>query len=366
MSKITRLLVSAVLATIFGIVVVPAAAQAGDPSWATCSQQSVPVYLSATDPTKYTVEGRLCLRSDNASRNQTIQLMIAGITYDQTLFNSSQSPNTNSYVFASTSRGYSTFAIDRLGTGLSQKPAPELLTLQSHAYVVGQIVQALRAGTIGGRAFPVVVGIGHSFGAAILQYLAGTSTVSGAIPNYLVLGSFLMTSYAPTLTLFAGSLHTATSDPKFAGSGLPAGYITTVPGTRDDLFLYTPGSEPAMPAYEESVKSLATVTERTSIGAARTPAVTQAITVPVIIVVGQYDALFCHEPSGLTCADAAKVKAREAANFGTRACLSTYVVVDAGHAYGLHIKGRDAYNATNNWVDLYTFSGTKDANGCVV
>jgi hypothetical protein len=203
-------------------------------------------------------------------------------------------------------------------------------------------------------------------GSGILQYLAGTATVAATVPDYLVLGSFLTTNYAPTLTLFANSLYAATSDPKFAGSGLPSGYITTIPGTRDELFLYASGLETAIPAYEESVKSLATTAERASIGAARNPAVLQAIKVPVIMVVGQFDALFCDEASGLTCATAAAVKTREGPNFAARACFSTYVVQNAGHAYGLHIKGRDAYNATNNWVDNYTFAAAKDANGCVV
>lgn len=365
MSKFARLLVSAGLATLFAVVVAPTGAQAGDPSWATCSQQTVPVTLSPANPTIYNVVGRLCLRSDNNSRNKTIQLMIAGITYDQNVFNSTQSPNSYSYVYASTSRGYSTFVIDRLGTGLSDKPAPDLLTLQTHAHVVGQLTQKLHAGSIGGRVFPVVVGVGHSFGAAILQYLAGTATAATTVPDYLVLGGFMQTSYAPTLTLFVNSLYPATSDPKFSGSGLPSGYLTTVPGSRDDLFLYPTGVETAMPAYDESVKSLSTLAERNSIGAARDPAVLQAIKVPVIMVVGQFDALYCNEASGLTCANAAAVKAREAANFPVKACFTAYVVQNAGHTYGLHIKGLDAYNSTNNWVDNYTFAAAKDANGCV-
>jgi hypothetical protein len=166
--------------------------------------------------------------------------------------------------------------------------------------------------------------------------------------------------------LFANSMYPATSDPKFASSGLPAGYITTMPGTRDDLFLYTPGVETAMPAYEESIKSLATLPERASVAAARNPAVVAAVQVPVFMLVGQYDALFCHEASGLTCATAAAVRTRELPNWAARACLSTYVVPNSGHAYGLHIRGLDAYTATSNWVDQYTFSGTKNANGCVV
>lgn len=366
MSKFARLLVSALLATVFGVVVAPSGARAGDPSWATCSQQSVPVALSATDPTLYTVVGQLCLRTDGVRGSRTVQVLVAGMTYDQNLFNSSHSPNSYSYVYAATSRGYSTFAIDRLGTGLSGKPAPDLLTLQMHSYVVGQLTQKLRAGTIGGRAFTTVVGVGFSFGAAIMQYLAGTSNVAGTVPDYLVLGGFLTAGNAPILTLFANSLQPATADPKFAGSGLPTGYITTVPGIRDDLFLHLPGVETAMPAYEESIKSLSAVTERLTIGAARDPAVMGNVRVPVYLVVGQYDGLFCNEATGLTCATAAAVRARELPNFtNVRSCLSAYVVPSSGHSYGLHIRGLDAYTATGNWIDRYTFSGTKDANGCV-
>ena len=367
MSKFARLLVSALLATVFAVVVAPSGARAGDPGWATCSQQTVPVTLSATDPTLYNLVGRLCLRTDGLRGSKTVQLLVPGITYDLSLFNSSYLPNSYSYVYAATSQGYSTFAIDRLGTGQSAKPAPDLLTLQSHAHVVGQLVQKLRAGTIGGRAFTTVVGVGHSFGSAILQYLAGTSTVAGTVPDYLVLGAFLTAGNAPILTLFANSLHAASADPKFAGAGLPTGYITTIPGTRDDLFLHVGGAEPAIPPYEESVKSLATVTERTSIGAARDPAVLANVRVPVYIVVGQYDGLFCNEAAGLSCANGAAVRARELANFThPRACVTAWVVPDAGHAYGLHVKGMEAYTATSTWIDRYTFAGTKNSNGCVV
>jgi hypothetical protein len=67
------------------------------------------------------------------------------------------------------------------------------------------------------------------------------------------------------------------------------------------------------------------------------------------------------------CASDAVVKTREGPNFGPRACLSTYAVVDAGHASGLHIKARDSYNFAHSWLDKYTITGvnSKDANGCL-
>ena len=52
-----------------------------------------------------------------------------------------------------------------------------------HAYVIGQVVARLRTGGIGGRAFNAVVGVGHSMGAGILQYLAGAIGVDPRRPT---------------------------------------------------------------------------------------------------------------------------------------------------------------------------------------
>lgn len=340
-------------------------AEGSDPTWATCSAQTVTVTVSATDPTPYHVAGRLCTTLDAQRGRKTVELFVSGISYDHNYFNPSLLPNTYSYVYAATSHGYSTFNIDRLGVGLSDHPPSAKLTLQSHAYVVGQIVQKLHAGTIGGTAFTNVVGVGHSFGAGVLQYLAGTTTDATARPNFLVLTSLLMTPYTPAITQLGGSFYTATSDPAFSSSGLDSGYITTMPNTRGTNFYYAPGATSAMIALDEATKQTATLNERSSLGVARNPAITQAIQVPVLLTVGRRDGLNCNEASGLTCASDAAVKTREAPNFTARACLSAYTVVDAGHSSDLHIQARNAYNFADTWIDKYTISPVKDANGCV-
>ena len=344
-----------------------ASAEAPDPGWATCSQQTVSVTVSATDPTPYNVVGRLCLSNDAMRGMKTVEMFVSGLTYDHNYFNVSYLPNIYSHVYAATSRGYSTFNYDRLGVGLSDHPPAEKLTLQSHAYVAAQIVQRLRSG-IGGRAFTTVVGVGHSFGAAILQYLAGTATVAATVPDYLVLSSFLFATYTPGLTALGNALYTATSDPAFASSGLPSGYITTMPNTRGPLFYYTAGVEPAMVTLDEATKQLGTLGERSTLGAARNTAVTLNVKVPVLITVGQFDRLYCDEASGLSCADANAVKTREAPNFGARACLKTYVLPNAGHSAALHVKAPELFNYVHSWLDNYTvnYLTAKDANGCLL
>jgi pimeloyl-ACP methyl ester carboxylesterase len=366
MKRIVRLLALAMLATVSVAALAPSAAQAEtDPPNASCATHTLQVTLSPTNATLYNLVGRLCMTIDQTRGQRTVELLVPGITYDRLYFNSTYSPSTYSYVFAATGRGYSTSAIDRLGTGMSDHPAPNLLTTQSHAYVVGQVVQKLRSGAVG-HSFTTVVGVGHSFGAGILQYLAGTATDTTTVPNYLVLNSFLTATYAPTLSVFASSLHEAKADPLFANSGLPDGYITTIPGTRDDLFFYVPGSNSTLINQDESSKSTATTAERTSLGAARSPAVLAGVKVPVLIVVGQRDALYCDEASGLSCATSAAVFAREKGNFGSKACMSAYAVANAGHSFAFHTQAAAAYTYTNDWVDKYTITGTKDSNGCVV
>jgi pimeloyl-ACP methyl ester carboxylesterase len=367
MKRCSTYLVAVVASTILTVVLPspPAQAEGTDPSWATCSGQTVTVTVSATDPTPYHVAGRLCTTQDSARGRKTVELFVSGITYDHNYFNAPSQPNTYSYVYAATSRGYSTFNIDRLGVGLSDHPPSSKLTVQSHAYVLAQIVQKLHAGAIGGTAFVNVVGVGHSFGAAVLQYLAGTTTNATARPDYLVLASFLTATYAPGVTDLGTSLYPATSDPAFSSSGLDSGYLTTRPNTRAGLFYHTGGVDPAMITVDESTKQTGTTTERTSLGAARDPAVIRAVAVPVLITVGRYDYLYCDEAAGLTCASNEAVRAREAPNFGPRACLSAYTVVDAGHSTGFHIKARDSYNFAHSWLDRYTINAVKDANGCV-
>jgi pimeloyl-ACP methyl ester carboxylesterase len=287
--------------------------------------------------------------------------------HDHSYFSISYQPSTYSYVYAATSRGYSTFNIDRIGVGASGKPPASQLTVQTHAYTIEQIVRKLRAGAIGGRAFTTVVGIGHSLGAGILQYLAGMVTDPLGVPNYLVFSGWLHVGNVPALTTLGSSLYAASSDPAFAGVPLPADYLTTMPSTRGTNFYYAQGAEAAMITLDESLKQTGTITERQTLAAVRASTVTLNITVPVLLSVGQYDSLQCNESAGLSCATPAAVIAREAASYGTRACLKAFVVSATGHSVSLHIKARDSYNEAHSWLDNYTINGvnSKDANGCL-
>ncbi len=345
----------------------PAQADGTDPFWATCAQYTVPITLSG-DPVVYHVTGRLCKRDDQLRGAKTVQLLVSGFTYDHNYWNPSYLPNSYSWVYAQTSAGYSTFNIDRLGTGLSDHPPATELTAQNEALEIEQIVQALRAGTIGGVHFQTVVGVGHSLGAGILQYEAGTVTGAGNVPDYLVLADFLTATNADGSAQVNATIYPANQDPKFSGAGLPSGYLTTQPGTRGPDFYYAANAESAMISLDESTKSTGTAAETGVFSAARASSVMHAIHVPTLVVVGQYDKLDCNEAiAGLSCANAAAVMARESGNFSPTACLQAYVLAGAGHDTDLHIGAGNLFNEAANWVNDYTvnFVNQKDANGCV-
>ena len=52
------------------------------PAAASCSEQSVAVTLSATDPTTYRIVGWLCPGQGDPRRSRTVHLLVSGLTYD--------------------------------------------------------------------------------------------------------------------------------------------------------------------------------------------------------------------------------------------------------------------------------------------
>lgn len=332
-----------------------------------CTEQSVPVNLSDTDPIDYQIVGWLCLAKDDRRGARTVELLVSGLTFDHTYWDTSYQPDTYSFVRTANGHGYSTFNIDRLGVGRSDRPPADRLTLQAHAHTIAQIVAGLRSGAIGGVPFDKVAGVGHSLGAGILQYEAGTVADDNLVPDFLILIGYLSKADPTVVAQIGADLYPAAEDPAFAAAGLPAGYLTTRPGTRGDLFFDGADSDPAIIAEDETVKQTSTLAERTTVGAARDTKVTRAIRVPVLLAVGQRDRLACAHNLGLSCDGPAAVVAREAANFSAQTCLSAYVLPGAGHAINLHRNARLAYDFGNDWLDKYTIDGAgpRDASGCL-
>jgi pimeloyl-ACP methyl ester carboxylesterase len=309
-----------------------------------CQQVSpIAVTLSPSDPTVYHVAGWLCAKG--SLNGKTMQLLVHGLTYDHQYWDWPQSPQVYSYVRSATDAGYATFAIDRLGDGSSDHPVDGTsVTVQSGAYVLHQIVQDLRAGSIGGTAFAKIIAVGHSFGSATAGYEAATyHDVDAAIL------SGMMHDATPGAYASLSSYYPAFLDPKFASSGLNATYFTTMPGTRAQLFFNTATADPSVIAMDEILKQTVTSGEFATLQ--DVSAVTPQINVPVMLAMGETDFLFCDPTVGLSCANSSAVLARENQHYNSQTCLEAMVQPTAGHDINLHPNAHLWFESASAWAN---------------
>lgn len=274
-----------------------------------------------------------------------MELLLAGATYDHHYWTMPH----YSYVEFAARRGRVTFAVDRLGTGDSDKPPAADVTMTAHAYVAGQLVTALRDGRVTGRHVRHVVGVGHSIGAAVWMTLFGTTTAAERgrrRPDAVVVQDFMHDVNLPHVLAVGAARYPASEDPRFAAAGLPSGYITTRPGTRE-LFYETRFVAKWVIARDEATKSLTTTGEVASVGAARDPALSRAIDVPTLVILGAHDALYCN--ADLPCRNADDLRRRESGYY-TGARVRWAVLPLAGHNASLHLDARLGFAIVDRWL----------------
>jgi pimeloyl-ACP methyl ester carboxylesterase len=339
--RTTSLVAVAIIMAVIGVgpVTVQAAGNAEH-----CQQYDTDVTLSASDPTVYQVYGELCWNGQLGGK--TVQLLVAGGTYDHTYWDFPYQSATYSYVQAATDQGYATFAVDRIGTGLSSKPSADKVVVATHVYVQHQLVQNLRAGDYGSEAFGKVIAVGHSFGSGVsILEAAQYHDVDGVI----VTG--LLHAFNPIAVAgFATLMHLAQLDPKFAGAGLPLGYTTTVPGQRTGFFFNTANADANVIALDEQLKTTSTAGELLTLFSITDASQSRKVNVPVLVVVGQKDHGMCNELLSLSCANQAAVLAREQSAYSAAAQLEVYVQQNAGHCVNLHYNANDSYQTMLTWA----------------
>ena len=310
----------------------------------TCRVVDVPVSLSAGDPDDQFVQGQLCALGD--PRGLRVQVLVHGYTLTRSYWDLPYGDGRYSYVDASIARGYATFAIDRIGVGGSSRPPALAVTLDANVWTLHEVVAAVRSGWVTGAPVTDVMLVGHSFGSAISVTEAGRFQDVDAV----VATSFLHTLGAGVAPLLI-STEPAQLDPAFAKSDLPLGYVTTVPGSRQQF--YAPeDTDPQVVAIDEQSKGTGTVGELGTFGAYLLP-ISDAlrVRVPVLLAVGESDLYFCS--LGLPCPDAATVVPRERLYFGPLADLTGYVLPGAGHNMALELNAGAATSAILAWIGTH-------------
>jgi len=331
-----------------------------------CQDSRVPVALAPGLPADQHVFARLCL-PEGPTPPATVQVLVHGITYTHLHWDfpgPRGGTSRYSYVSAALDAGFATLALDRIGAGASSHPLGALVTAESNAYVVHQVVQALRAGTVRGPAgalgFEKVVLVGHSYGSFTAWYEASDyQDVDGVILSGV---SHTFQPVAPVNVLLP--LRPAALDPAFFGQGYDLTYLTTVPGSREATF-YAPGPvDPAVVALDERTKSTLTLTEF-----ALFPTVIVRpldIRVPVLLANGSEDRLFCGPTlTGPLCANAQRLLAYEAPRLGPNVpCAEAWVLPGAGHVLNTIRDAPQWFAVAQEWSTRLVGAGPGPAPGC--
>lgn len=332
-----------------------AASPIAAPGTANPSCQSVYVTnlaLATGQPANSQVYGELCRPLHGPGH--TVQVLVSGLTYNHIYWDWPNIPGHSNWsgMYSAVRYftgydtpahiGYTTFAIDRIGTGQSTRPASTDVNLATSTYVLHEIVQRLKTGTsIGGTRFAKVIVIGHSFGSLTAQTEAATyHDVEGVV----LTGS--LHKQNSDITSIAKSIP-AQDDPSLAN--VPAGYLTNAPGSIQTLFFYGAGtySDPAVINYNEQIKDTMTVGELKDVASQTSSTLSRQINVPVLEVVGQDDILFC--VNAIDCSNNATVYQEEAPFFSPQAKLQVQVIPNTGHDLNLHYSAPKMYAAIMLW-----------------
>src|SRR5215813_5260229 len=300
----------------------------------TCQEIRLPVSLQEGQPANYEVVGKLCSKPKGKN---VVHLLLSGATYGSVYWDFPLIPQFYSYVRSMTNAGYATLNIDRIGIGASSRPPADQVTIQANAFVVHQLVQALRDGRIG--SFSKVILVGHSLGSII----ALSEQAQYGDANGLILSGFLHAA-GPLFAEIPTLIYPAQNDPRFASQNLPEGYFTSIPGKRSALY-FEPVADPNVIARDEQTKETITLGEiNTFPPLVFSPTDAQSIHVPVLFVIGSRDNIFCTPPQ---CSEAQL----EPGLYPADAQVEVRVVHGTGHDLNLHFTAPVFFGIVREWSD---------------
>lgn len=310
-----------------------------------CVSADVPVAAAADQPRSWVVAATYC-QPFRWALGHEVDVLTHGATYTGEYWDWKQQPATYSYVGKTLADGRATLDYDRIGNGDSTRPLSTDISMASDAYVLHQLIRGLWF-----LGYRHINSISHSYGSGVALAEASTNYGDNIKASALVLSGYLHKPSNPAVT--AGN-YPANQDPKFAAAGLDNGYLTSRPGVRGTSF-HAPTSDPAVVAYDDAHKDLVSLTGLLGFLGARGVAagsnISNLVTVPVLVVNGQQDAIFCYQPAVFNCADEAAVSANEAPFYSN---VEVHTVPESGHDLTLYnsatVSSNVSYDIISNWI----------------
>jgi pimeloyl-ACP methyl ester carboxylesterase len=313
-----------------------------------CQEATIPVRLAPGATQTFEVAATLCRDPAPDRAERSVQLLVHGITASRVYWDLPRQRMKYSYVVRATHAGLATLNLERIGIGASDHPPVEQVDLDSNVFVVHQVIQALRAGAIGGTEFEKVVLVGHSFGSVIGGELAGR--FPGDLDGLILTGA-LHTVNPELPSVLANAFLPAELDPRFADAGLPPGYLTSVEGLQPQFLVNRDRVDLPIVEFHESLKETVTPGELAS--PSLLTAATTALDIPVLLLVGELDRITC---GTVDCADLQAVAASERPFFANT-CLEIQSARHAGHLLTLQRNSQQYYSQMLEWTARTIASG---------
>jgi pimeloyl-ACP methyl ester carboxylesterase len=278
-------------------------------------------------------------------QQREVDVLTHGATYTHTYWDWSQDPGLYSYVGKTLTDERATLNYDRIGNGASSRPLSTEITMASDAYVLHQLIRGLRF-----LGYKQINSVSHSYGAGVAVAEATTDYGDGIKASTQVLTGYLHRPSNPAVT--AGN-YPANQDPKFTGLGLDDKYLTSRPGVRGTSF-HSLTSDPDVVALDDKNKDLVSLTGLLGfLGARNVPAATNisnSIKVPVLVIGGEQDAIFCYDPAVFDCANQALLTANEAPFYAGASNFEVMAEPGSGHDLTLHPSADSSYEKISSWI----------------
>ncbi|KAI9743947.1 MAG: hypothetical protein M1818_002681 [Claussenomyces sp. TS43310] len=335
----------------------------------------------------YNISATYCKPSNATSNSSaTVQFLTHGIGFDKSYWDLPYNDYSYSYVNVAVDQyGYSTLAIDRLGTGMSSHADPiSVVQAASELSAIYQITTMLRLGAIpalNGTRPSKIVHVGHSFGSALSYSLSAmypNATDGLILTGFSTNGTFVSTTIAAWNLQIAsanqpfrfGGLNVTTSvaeilvnyglfdltaglAPTMTPMDLEDGYVTWANlASNQFTFLAPPYYDPAIGPYTESTKQPFTLGEMLTLGSMPK---TTTFTGPALIITGNEDAIYCGGNCTNTGGVAANIPALAASALPMASPFQAYIQPGAGHAINVHFNATGAYGVIQDFLKSNNF-----------
>jgi pimeloyl-ACP methyl ester carboxylesterase len=317
-----------------------------------CRGLTLGVTLATDRAEIFDVVGTLCWRG--LLRDQPLQLLVHGSTASRVYWDLPQRSELYSYVRRATQAGFATFNFERIGVGASDRPPAADVTLTSNAFVLHQVTQALRNGTLAGVPFQHIIGVGHSFGSRTFQRMQALFPVE---LDGLILTGTLHDDGPELASVLQAAARPAATDPRFAGQQFPPGYLTLADGLQLSFLVNTERADPQIVNFHESLKETLTIGELAS---PRINDDSLQIQVPVLLLVGEFDRVVCG--NRVDCSNLQSIRTLEDTFYRAEACLQVEIIRGSGHLFTLQRSPQGTYSTMLKWARKLTAAGKRGAS----